>query len=116
MSKEEKKRFLEFEEEILKDEDSREIMKILGLPLEGKEIIVKASDFNWLIYALSQFSKVMGWMYGSLSEEDVERIENTFDTEIKEKRARAYLKYLFEEFKKTLSELKQKGGNNGKCD
>jgi phosphoglycolate phosphatase-like HAD superfamily hydrolase len=116
MSKEEKKRFKEFEEEILKDDASREIMKKMGLRLQGKEVIVQAPDWNWLVYALSQFSKVMGWMYGSLNAEEVERIENTFDTEIKDKRTRAYLKYLFEEFKKTLSELKQKGGNNGKYD
>jgi hypothetical protein len=65
-----------------------------------REIKVKPSDWNWLIYASSQFAKVIGWMYGSLSAEDVKRIENSFDTEIKEKRMREFLKHLFEEFKK----------------
>jgi hypothetical protein len=97
---EEKKMFLELLEEISKVESAKEITRRLGLRLVEKEIKVKASDWNWLIYACSQFAKVIGWMYELLADEEVKEIENSFETEIKEKRMRAFLKYLFEEFKK----------------
>lgn len=98
----EKAEFRSLEDEIMKDESVRELLERDGIRFKRGEIRVKRSDWNWLIYACSQFAKVIGWMYGSLSAKEVKEIEDNFDTEIESKRMRAFLRYLFKGYKKRI--------------
>lgn len=84
-------------------EEERQAKKWLeetyNLCFEEKEIVVKTSDWNWLLYAIPQMGKVIGWMFGYLKKKDIQQIEEWIEEDIKEKRVMLMVKGIFKELK-----------------